>query len=66
MTEKPKLVPGPWIKGVAFGYMCSICGQAFLPPEDRTPKEAMEELLEAFNEHIHEIHSEAQEPGPEA
>ena len=66
MTEEPKLVLSPWIKGEALGYMCSICGQVFLLPEDRTPKKAMEEVIDAFKEHIREGHFEAQELGREA
>jgi hypothetical protein len=57
MTGKPELILSPWIKGETFHYECSRCKQAFLPPEDRSPKEAMEEVLEAFEEHIREDHS---------
>jgi hypothetical protein len=57
MAERPKLVCSPWIKGEPFSYGCSICGQPFPPPEDRSPKEAMQELLAAFNEHIRDEHS---------
>jgi hypothetical protein len=56
MTERPKLVLSPWIKGERFSYRCSICDQPFLLPEDRSPKEAMEEVLAAFNEHVCDEH----------
>jgi len=56
MTEKPTLLPSPWIKGAPFSYECSLCRQAFLPPEDRSPKEAMGEVLAAFEDHIREEH----------
>lgn len=49
---------GPWIKGEPFTYKCSLCGQPFMPPEDRSPKEAMAELFQAFNQHAGELHGE--------
>jgi hypothetical protein len=57
MSERPKLVLSPWIKGEPLSYRCSICDHPFLLPEDRSPKEAMEELLAAFDEHIRDKHS---------
>ena len=57
MMERPQLVIGPWIKGEPFTYKCSLCGQAFMPPEDGSPKEAMAELWTAFNEHVREVHA---------
>jgi len=57
MSNPPRLMVSPWIKGTPICYECSLCRQAFLTPEDRSPKEAMEELLEAFEEHIREKHS---------
>ena len=57
MIEIPKLTAKPLIENETFGYMCSSCSQPFLPPEDRSPKEAMEEVWEAFNEHIRDEHS---------
>jgi hypothetical protein len=66
MIETPKLLIRPWTRGEPFSYICSVCGQPFLLPEDRAAKEAMEELLEAFKEHIREIHSDGQEPGRHA
>ena len=57
--EKPKLEISEYVKGKAFTYQCSLCGQGFLPPEDRNPKEAMKELWTAFNEHVREVHGAA-------
>jgi len=57
--EKPKLEISQYVKGEAFTYQCSLCGQAFLLPEDRNPKEAMKELWTAFNEHVREVHGAA-------
>lgn len=37
--EKPRLVLTWWVRGEPFFYMCSRCGQPFLFPEDRSPKE---------------------------
>jgi hypothetical protein len=56
MTEKPLLVLRTWIKGELLSYRCSICDQLFLLPEDRCPKEALEEVWAAFNEHTHDEH----------
>jgi hypothetical protein len=39
-------------------YQCSLCGQEFLPAEDRSAKEAMTELLAVFKEHMREQHPE--------
>jgi uncharacterized OB-fold protein len=47
-----------WVKGEPMSYQCSQCGQIFLPPEDRDPKDAAEELLAAFHEHVGEVHAE--------
>jgi hypothetical protein len=57
MTERPKLVLSPWIKGEPLSYRCSFCDQPFLLPEDRSPKEAMEEVWTAFEQHIRDEHS---------
>ena len=54
--ERPRLVMTVWVKGVPLAYKCSRCGQAFLLPEDRTPKEGASELCKAFKEHVHEEH----------
>ena len=56
MIEKPQLEISDFRKGEPFIYRCSVCGQIFLPPEDRSPKEAMAELLAAFHEHIEDVH----------
>jgi len=39
-------------------YRCSTCGQMFLLPEDRTPKEAVAEMWIAFKDHVRESHPE--------
>ncbi len=57
--EKPQLVLTVRAKGLPLVYKCSQCGQEFLLPEDRTPKEGMAELWAAFKEHVHEEHREA-------
>ena len=49
-----------WKLGDPFAYLCSLCGQEFIVPEDRSAKEAMAELWEAFNEHAKEVHGEDQ------
>ncbi len=58
MSERPELVTTNWPRGEAMGYKCSLCGQVFLPPEDRTPKEAAAEVMAAFKEHVREQHGE--------
>ena len=35
-------------------YKCSLCGQMFLLPEDRSPKKAAAEVMDAFREHLRE------------
>jgi hypothetical protein len=55
--ERPYLVMSPWIKGHEITYECSGCGQIFVPPEDRSAKEAMTELMVAFQEHVRSEHS---------
>jgi len=59
MSEKPQLVvAGPVRNGEHFFYECSRCGQRFILPEDRDPKDGAAELLAAFKEHVGEEHSE--------
>ena len=58
MTQRPKLVPSRETRDHPFCYRCSICNQGFLPPEDRSPKEAMAEVWAAFTEHIQDEHME--------
>jgi hypothetical protein len=58
MGEKPCLVLTCWVRGKPFAYKCSRCGQSFLFPEDRTPKEGASELWAAFKEHVQEEHPE--------
>ncbi len=55
--ERPHLVMSPWIKGHEITYECSACGQIFVLPEDRSPKEAVTELRAAFQEHVRSEHS---------
>jgi len=56
MMEKPQLLIKPWKIGEQFVYRCSLCGQEFIAPEDRSAKEGMAELWAAFDEHIEEVH----------
>ena len=58
MTERPRIVLSPWIKGEPLRYTCSLCGRTFIFPEDRSPKEGMAEVLTAFDEHVREAHPE--------
>lgn len=39
-------------------HSMTLCGQMFLPPENRSPKEAAAEVMDAFKEHIRELHAE--------
>jgi hypothetical protein len=55
--SKPRLLIN-YQKGAPIVYECSLCGQRFILPEDRSPKEAMTELRGAFKEHIQEKHPE--------
>jgi hypothetical protein len=55
-NEKPRLVVTGLVEPVA--YECSRCGQVFLPPEDRSPKDAAVELLAAFQDHLGEEHAD--------
>ena len=56
--EKPQLVMDASVKGEPIVYRCSACAQIFLPPNDRTPKQAAADLWAAFNEHVQERHSD--------
>jgi len=55
-NKKPQLVVTGWAEPVTF--QCSLCGQIFLPPEDRSPRDATVELLVAFQHHVGEVHAE--------
>jgi len=55
--EKPRLVM-TGAKGEPMAYECSLCGQLFLLPDDRSPKEAAAELMIVFQEHVREEHAE--------
>ena len=54
--QEPRIILTSWVKGEPLAYQCSRCGQTFLLPEDRAPKEGAEELLAAFREHVVEVH----------
>ena len=58
--EKPQLVMTRG-EGEPMAYHCSLCGQLFLLPDDRSPRDAAAELLEAFREHVREEHAERAE-----
>ena len=59
-NEKPRLVMTA-SKDQPMNYQCSLCGQAFILPDDRHPKDAAAELLAAFQEHVAEEHAEKAE-----
>lgn len=52
----PRLIASTWMRGEPFAYECSRCGQRFLFPEDRSPKDGVAELWSAFREHVDEEH----------
>jgi hypothetical protein len=58
LNEKPHLVVTSWVKGEPMSYECSRCGQAFVLPEDRSPRDAAAELVAAFRDHVGEEHAE--------
>jgi hypothetical protein len=58
MSERPRLVMTSWLRGEVIAYKCSLCGQIFLLPEDRSPTEAAAEVMDAFKEHLREHHGE--------
>ncbi len=62
MSERPHLVIEVRKKEEPFAYECSVCRQKFVLPEDRSPKEAVAELLDAFNEHVQKEHPAPAEP----
>jgi hypothetical protein len=57
-NEKPRIVVSAWVKGQPMTYRCSLCGQLFLLPADRTPKDAAAELVAAFQDHVGEEHAQ--------
>ena len=65
MNQRPRIVLSPWVKGEPLSYKCSICAHRFILPEDRDPKAGMAEVWAAFNEHVHEEHSEDAEGAAE-
>jgi N-acetyl-anhydromuramyl-L-alanine amidase AmpD len=40
----------------AMMYQCSLCGHGFQVAEDRSAREAMKELIAAFEDHMQERH----------
>lgn len=56
MGEKPRLIFTKLSRGKAIACQCSLCGQVFLLPEDKPPKEAAAEMIAAFAEHVREEH----------
>jgi hypothetical protein len=56
-NEKPRLVMTGG-KDEPMAYQCSLCGQLFLVPDDRSPKDAAAELLAAFHDHVGEEHAD--------
>jgi hypothetical protein len=58
MSERPTLIMNAWLRGYPFSYECSLCGQKFLLPDDRDPKEAVAEVRAAFKDHVREEHPE--------
>jgi hypothetical protein len=57
MSNRPQLLISPWVRGDLITYRCSVCGQIFLLPGDRSAKEAMAEVLAAFQEHVGEVYA---------
>jgi uncharacterized OB-fold protein len=58
LNKKPHLVERRRVKDEPMSYECSRCGQVFLFPEDRCPKDGAAELLAAFHKHVGEVHAE--------
>lgn len=54
--DKPRLAM-TGSKDKAMTYCCSLCGQLFILPDDRSPKDAAAEVLAAFQEHVAEEHA---------
>lgn len=65
MTTRARIVLSPWAKGEPINYRCSLCGQMFILPEDRSPKEGISEVWAAFNEHVNEVHFDGRTSGAE-
>jgi len=56
--ERPQLIIGGGTPGKPITYVCSRCGRPFPLGEDRTPKEAVAELLAVFKAHVQKEHSD--------
>jgi hypothetical protein len=63
MPDRTQLVLSLWMRGEPVYYRCSACDQIFIPPEDRTAKEAMIDLMAAFAQDVSDEHSDV---APEA
>jgi hypothetical protein len=61
MGQRPRLVLPPVVEGEPYVYQCSQCGQRFLPPEDRSPKEGVLEMWVAFKQHVQAEHCKGAE-----
>jgi hypothetical protein len=59
-VERPRLVISEVAAGQPVLYHCSWCGQKFVFPEDRTPKEGASEILAAFRSRVREEHAESE------
>jgi hypothetical protein len=57
--EMPQLIIARYVHDEPFAYMCSVCAQSFLRPEDRNLEEGAIEIRQAFEVHIQEEHPEA-------
>ena len=58
MSERAQFVNGPRIEGEPLSYRCAACGETFPAPEGRSFKDAMAELLAAFEGHVLTTHAE--------
>jgi hypothetical protein len=56
LGQKPRIILSMWLRGEPFCYTCSLCGRAFILPEDRNPTEGLKEVWAAFHEHVSEEH----------
>ena len=58
-NDKPHLILWGSGKDEPMTFHCSLCGQAFSLPKDRSPEEGVAELWAAFAHHLQENHSKA-------
>jgi len=59
-VERPHLLISEVVASQPILYEWSLCGQKFVLPEDRTPKEGASELLAAFRDHVREEDAESE------